>query len=160
MKCISLWQPWASLVAIGAKRIETRSWSTSYRGPLAIHAAKKWTAALRDLCWTPTFRAALSDPRETVNCGGLLPRGAIVAVTKVIHCGPIHESNDGRFHVLIGNDWVAVDVQEQEFGDYQEGRYAWLLGDTIKLNDPVPFSGHQGFFDVPDALLRQPVISQ
>lgn len=40
MKALSLWQPWASLVAIGAKTIETRSWSTSYRGPLAIHAAK------------------------------------------------------------------------------------------------------------------------
>lgn len=40
MKAISLWQPWASLVPAGAKPVETRSWSTSYRGPLAIHAAK------------------------------------------------------------------------------------------------------------------------
>ncbi len=41
MKAITLWQPWASLVAIGAKTIETRSWATSYRGPLAIHAAAR-----------------------------------------------------------------------------------------------------------------------
>lgn len=41
MKALTLWQPWASLVALGVKTIETRSWSTSYRGPLAIHAAKK-----------------------------------------------------------------------------------------------------------------------
>jgi hypothetical protein len=41
VKAITLWQPWASLVALGVKSIETRSWSTSYRGPLAIHAAKK-----------------------------------------------------------------------------------------------------------------------
>lgn len=40
MKAITLTQPWATLVAIGAKRIETRSWATRYRGPLAIHAAK------------------------------------------------------------------------------------------------------------------------
>lgn len=40
MKAISLWQPWASLIAHGVKTIETRSWSTPYRGPLAIHAAK------------------------------------------------------------------------------------------------------------------------
>ena len=40
MKALTLTQPWASLVAIGAKRIETRSWSTPYRGLLAIHAAK------------------------------------------------------------------------------------------------------------------------
>jgi hypothetical protein len=40
MKALTLTQPWATLVAIGAKTIETRSWPTSYRGPLAIHAAK------------------------------------------------------------------------------------------------------------------------
>lgn len=39
---LTLWQPWASLVAWEEKRIETRSWSTSYRGPLVIHAAKRF----------------------------------------------------------------------------------------------------------------------
>ncbi len=42
MKAISIWQPWASLIAIGAKQIETRSWATGYRGLLVIHAAKRW----------------------------------------------------------------------------------------------------------------------
>ena len=41
MKAITIWQPWASLLACGGKRFETRSWATSYRGPIAIHAAKK-----------------------------------------------------------------------------------------------------------------------
>jgi hypothetical protein len=40
MKCISLIQPWASLVLLGEKRYETRNWSTAYRGPLLIHASK------------------------------------------------------------------------------------------------------------------------
>lgn len=40
MKALSLWQPWATLIAIGAKQYETRGWSTPYRGPLIIHAAK------------------------------------------------------------------------------------------------------------------------
>ena len=40
MKALSLTQPWATLVVIGAKRIETRFWHTSYVGPLLIHAAK------------------------------------------------------------------------------------------------------------------------
>lgn len=48
MKALTLWQPWASLVALGVKTIETRSWSTSYRGPLAIHAAKT-TRGIDDL---------------------------------------------------------------------------------------------------------------
>ena len=33
MKCISLIQPWASLVLFGEKRIETRNWSTTHCGP-------------------------------------------------------------------------------------------------------------------------------
>lgn len=41
MKALSLWQPWASLIAVGHKTIETRSWTTSYRGPLAITATKR-----------------------------------------------------------------------------------------------------------------------
>jgi hypothetical protein len=35
MKTLTLHQPWATLVALGAKQIETRSWAASYRGPLA-----------------------------------------------------------------------------------------------------------------------------
>lgn len=40
MKALSIWEPWASLIACGTKRIETRSWSTEYRGPLLICAAQ------------------------------------------------------------------------------------------------------------------------
>lgn len=42
MKVISLLQPWASLVILGHKKIETRSWNTKYRGDLLIHASKRW----------------------------------------------------------------------------------------------------------------------
>jgi activating signal cointegrator 1 len=49
MKALTLTQPWATLVAIGAKKIETRSWRTDYRGPLAIHAAKGFPAKFRNL---------------------------------------------------------------------------------------------------------------
>lgn len=48
MKALSLTQPWATLVATGAKQIETRSWSTKYRGPLYIHAAKGFPAYARE----------------------------------------------------------------------------------------------------------------
>lgn len=38
---LTLHQPWATLIALGVKTIETRSWSTKYRGPIAIHAGTK-----------------------------------------------------------------------------------------------------------------------
>jgi hypothetical protein len=59
MKAISLWQPWATLVAIGAKTIETRGWSTSYRGPIAIHAAKKLIPDFGSICHSEPFSSAL-----------------------------------------------------------------------------------------------------
>ena len=40
IKAVSLWQPWASLVACGVKHHETRHWTTNYRGALAICAAR------------------------------------------------------------------------------------------------------------------------
>ena len=40
-KCLSMWQPWASLLIWGFKRFEGRSWDTNYRGPLWIHAGAK-----------------------------------------------------------------------------------------------------------------------
>ncbi len=41
MKALTLTQPWASLMALGVKRIETRSWYTSYRGEVVIHSGQK-----------------------------------------------------------------------------------------------------------------------
>lgn len=38
MKALSVRQPWAGLIASGKKRIELRTWTVSYRGPLLICA--------------------------------------------------------------------------------------------------------------------------
>jgi activating signal cointegrator 1 len=40
MKALSLMQPWATLLICGEKTVETRSWRTSHRGLLAVHASK------------------------------------------------------------------------------------------------------------------------
>lgn len=41
IKCLSLWEPWATAMRLGLKRIETRHWFISHRGPLAIQASKQ-----------------------------------------------------------------------------------------------------------------------
>ena len=55
MKMLTLHQPWASLVALGIKTIETRSWRTGYRGPLAIQAAKEKPAVPDKHGWIGCF---------------------------------------------------------------------------------------------------------
>lgn len=88
MRAITLWQPWASAVALGSKTIETRHWSTNYRGPLAIHAAKRRNIGELDDLWRDArWRGALFPLICVEGEGGRasrfqysLPFGAIVAV--------------------------------------------------------------------------------
>lgn len=131
MKAISLWQPWATAVAIGAKTIETRHWWTPYRGRLAIHAAKKDTAELREFfTW---------DACKPVRDAGFLrfdqlPFGAIVATARLVEC-------------LRTNDVDALTPQERSLGDYGPGRYAWMFDDIEGFVNPIPYRGAQGFFE-------------
>ena len=68
MKALTLTPPWATLVALGHKRVETRSWRTQSRGPLAIHAAKGFP--------TSAYQFAQLE-RSSGRVPERLPRGAI-----------------------------------------------------------------------------------
>jgi hypothetical protein len=128
MKAISLWQPWASAMAVGLKTVETRHWSTSYRGHMAIHAAKRWT---RD---ESEFAEAMGLPAD-------LPLGAIVAFGEL--CA-INRTETLR---------QTLSAQEQEWGNYADGRFGWVFANIVALPEPVPFRGAQGLFDIPSSLL-------
>jgi hypothetical protein len=70
VKALTICQPYAELIAIGAKKVENRVWPTSYRGPLMIHAGKSRT-------WL-TPESIADNPK--------MDFGAIVAVATVINC--------------------------------------------------------------------------
>lgn len=140
MRAISLWQPWATLVALGAKRCETRSWETSYRGPLLIHAAKTWNRLLEFTCYHDHFRDVLKSvpKRPEQNYKDVLPFGAFVAVVDLVDC------------VRISAETVPPCMREVEFGDYTFGRFRWDLQNVRRLDPAIPSIGRQGFY-VPDA---------
>jgi hypothetical protein len=148
MKALTLTQPYATLIAIGAKRIETRSWSTRYRGPLAIHAGKGLgpvggERGLVALCQNDVFAQALK--------GYALPRGVIVANCTLVDVVPVEDvlcrvqirphDYDTGYH-----QW-SVDGSERAFGDYTPGRYAWLLANVRPVNPPIPATGRQGLWE-------------
>lgn len=147
MKALSLTQPWATCVAIGAKRIETRSWGTVYRGPLAIHAAKTFPRAARELCFGNPFMEPLMAARyEDVDA---LPLGAIIAVAQLVdvrgtgrHGAPAAWLQE----VLIEADDYP---REREFGDYSPGRFAWMLADVRQLTTPIACRGALGLWALP-----------
>ena len=133
MKVLSLLQPWAQLVVIGAKRIETRSWNTDYRGPLLIHASKKFLKDDRILCETdPYFARALQDRRVAE-----LPLGAIIG--KVM----LRELRTTTV-MLAGNE---LSEQEKRFGNYGYGRWAWLLTGAEEFAKPISAKGSLGIWE-------------
>ena len=141
MKALTLTQPWASLTAIGAKRIETRSWKTPYRGRLLIHAAKGFPK------WAQEFAAS---PRVS----GLLgpdyayPRGAIIAVCRLVAVLPTRELQEDGI-VRMDESKLCPDFemtnQERSFGNYLPGRFAWLLAD-VKAVEPIFVNGALGLW--------------
>ena len=117
MKVISLYQPYASLVVIGAKQFETRSWDTHYRGPLLIHATKSMPAWCEELIFQEPFKSTLWDPYayDGFPKGAIIGQGELVSTTKT---------------TLIENKWqreVGFNDMPNEwhFGDYSAGRFAW-----------------------------------
>lgn len=156
MKALTIWQPWASLIAVGAKRYETRSWpapKTLRPGDLlAIHAAKKpdgfdvmmrgSTAAADRAFW------ALDDAEPDAWTDGvchLLPLGHVVAVCMFDLCFPTVD--------IIGT----VSQDELLFGDWSEGRWAWRLRLRHRLSPPIVAKDQQGLWEwePPDWLQRE-----
>jgi hypothetical protein len=129
MKALTLTQPWATLVAIGAKRIETRSWSTKYRGPLAIHAAKGFPKAARQFTLEPACYEVVRVGGKILN-GAAYPLGCIVAICHLVDCLEVGEV--GQFQLT---------TQELSLGNYTRGRFAWLLEAVRPLAEPIPAKG-------------------
>jgi len=149
MKCLSLWQPWATLIAIGAKSIETRSWYTRHRGPLLIHASKRQDKDSLELCLEEPFRSALA-------AGGLtkigdLPFGQIVAVGDLVGCYHCHECGMG----YGPPPQCSIPESERPFGNFTPGRFGWVLRNVRRFPTPISYTGHQGLFNVPDDIVAE-----
>jgi hypothetical protein len=150
MKAITLWQPWASLIAVGAKKVETRSWPTSYRGRIAIHAAtRSINSVIKELfplwqwSYAPDYQEKIQF-EQAVNAAlkesslslYKLPTGVIVATADLIGCQEIYEST-----------YLKQTKQELMFGNWTPGRYAWQLANICQVEDPIPAKGKQGLWE-------------
>ena len=132
LKALSLLQPWATLVVIGAKTIETRSWSTAYRGTLMIHASKGKSGAA--IAAEPLFKKYIPNFHE-------LPFGAIIGEVTLKDVVRISE-------LLLPPELIArLTLEERAFGAYSEGRFAWLLEDAVVYDEPIPAKGALGLWD-------------
>ena len=145
MKALTLTQPWATLVAIGAKRIETRSWSTSYRGLIAIHAAKGFPAEARQLCYEPPFVGILEAAGFRLPSD--LPVAQIIATAHVMNCYRFDERSESI--VRSGRVPQLTAPSEADFGDFAPGRFGFLLADVHRLPEPVAARGMLNLWNIP-----------
>jgi hypothetical protein len=78
MKVLSIRQPWAWLIITGHKDVENRSWTTTYRGPLLIHAARRADDVMADI----ENRYGVSIDRTALQFSGIIGRVELVDVVK------------------------------------------------------------------------------
>lgn len=143
MKAITLYDPWASLIELGQKEYETRDWSTKYRGPIAIHAAKSKKPWHLDFIWDQPFHTALAARQE--GRGILLHPGCILAIATLTDCLEVvslTREGDKAVSATLENG-QKVEGNELAFGDYTPGRYAWKLENVYPLVEPLPARGRQ-----------------
>ena len=141
---LTLYQPWATLVALGHKRVETRAWTcpeTCLDTWLAIHASMRGLSAadLHALLDREPFRSVLAAHGITAGTetDATLPRGAVVALAHLVACVPT---------VRIVSQLTA---QERAFGDYRPGRFAWSFDQVVRLARPVRVGGARWLWPLP-----------
>jgi len=148
LPAITLWQPWASLVAAGVKPFETRGWPPPRRligARVAIHAARRPTERDFDPATAAAIAAALNDP----GWPDLLPRGAVLCSAVLAGAYRVGEETAAGHAAVIamvpGSPAVAA-IDTDPFGDFSPGRWVWRLREIVPVEPPVPARGHQGWW--------------
>ena len=132
MKAITIVQPWASLLVMGPKQFETRSWPTNYRGPLAIHAGKS-KSGLKLMKSPMSFLLRQEADKLGINFEATL--GHVIGIIDLVDC---IEMTPGFI-----DSQIAV---ERGLGKWEPGRYAWEKSNASAI-DPVPARGMQRIWE-------------
>lgn len=133
IRALTVRQPWSWAIARGYKPVENRTWATSYRGPLAIHASLAWD----------TDPYAIQFVKDAMRTQGVLPPasirddsplagvGRVVAVVDLVDiCG------DGVHGDCACGPWAA------------SGQMHWRLANPRPLAEPVPAKGRLGLWNI------------
>lgn len=146
---ITIWQPWASLILLGAKRYEFRGWRpprSFERRRIAIHAGARPVRKpevgelivglkLGDDVTHASLDAAIALPfleKLTLN-PGLAPLGVVLCTAVLGECKRADQT------VMFGK-FVNDSDRDQHFN------FAWPLTDIEPLTPPVEARGAQGFW--------------
>lgn len=125
MKVLTIKQPFASLIASGLKEFEFRSWKTSYRGELLIHAGKSV-----DKEAMKRFESYDLD----------YPIGCIIAKARLTDCIKV----DDAFRAALRKKDFPIYAGTTEAPDWDG--YGFKLEDVSKI-EPVQINGKLGLWE-------------
>lgn len=128
MKTLSIKQPWATLIAHGVKDIENRTWPTTHRGGIYIHASAKsaiyqFTDLQRDVLYKrPTvFRNNHDDHVFS----------AIIGEVDIIDCVLNHTS------VWAQHTAMVLRKIKGERIEMEVPVYNWVLSNPVLYDNPI-----------------------
>jgi hypothetical protein len=136
VKALTVCQPYADLICLPddhprAKRVENRTWPTSYRGPLLIHAGKS--------------RQWLTDHNYGMPTSGMV-FGAIVGVANLAGCFE-YKPHMSRMDQIYGGHYESFPWLREH--KHVEGPWCWVLTECRRFEEPIEYRGAQGLFNVP-----------
>lgn len=132
MRVITLQQPAAGAVVALGKHIENRTWSTPYRGPIAIHAGAREMPADHPFWEFDVYRYALSQATASQR-DWIDHRGVILAIAELVD---VHEA--------------ASTVCCAPWGENGPWSVHWVLEDVRLLTVPLAFKGGLGLRNLDD----------
>ena len=119
LKVLSLTEPYATLIKNGIKTIETRSWKTSYRGRLYIHASS--TKIPKEYRNNKELMALVSTDD--------LNYGHIICSCDLVDCIEMTDDFINSIRKNKKNEYIT--------GIYSNGRYAWIFENIEILKNPM-----------------------
>ena len=130
MKVLSIKEPYATLIYKQLKHIETRSWKTSYRGKLYIHASL--TKSTKELEACPKVKNYYREEELNYGC--------IICSCNLVDC------------VYMDEDYVKKikNTSEYDMGIFEIGRYGWILEDIKPLENKIKAKGKLNIWEYKD----------
>lgn|SRR5215467_2209375 len=124
MKCLSLRQPYAYLLASGKKTIELRNWNSRFRGKFLIHSSKN------------------VDSERSKSLGidnRMLTQGAIIGIALLY--GVKRYKNKTELEADYPKHYADI----KKFGSCM---YGFMVKNANRFQSPIPYPGKLNFFEV------------
>jgi hypothetical protein len=155
VKALTIYQPWASLIMIGAKPFEFRGWDYAARYPQLLNQRIVIHASAR-----PIKPAEIHDLLQRLDDGttGLkadLARPLLERLMAAAKCQGVLELGAGLGTAVIGKARRVGDIFKGQIADsdrLDHSLFGWPLTEHEPFDHPSPMRGAQGFWNWPEGL--------